>query len=141
MLSGTAFVWAAPASASTSDTLNPGQTLLGGSSLRNGPYHLDMQTDGNLVLYVDNQTDRSVMWSSHTEQNPGAWAMMQTDGNFVLYSATNLPLWQTQTNGHPRASLALQGDGNLVLYNSSAGNPALWNTATAGIIGDQLNPG
>ncbi|NDC22198.1 hypothetical protein EBZ57_02395, partial [bacterium] len=45
-------------------------------------YKLDMQYDGNLVLYA---ADGSALWSSMTYNNPGAYAVMQNDGNLVIY--------------------------------------------------------
>lgn len=96
----------------------------------NREYFLDMQSDGNLVLYKGDilhpQGDRA-LWSSKTS-SPGAFAEMQTDGNLVVYSAANKPLWAANSGVHSNAMLALQNDGNLVLYDSSL-HP-YWSTGT-----------
>ncbi|HSX53106.1 MAG TPA: NBR1-Ig-like domain-containing protein [Patescibacteria group bacterium] len=54
---------------------------------------LEMGIDGNLVLYFKNGTT----WSTNTQGNPGAYLKLQTDGNLVLYDANNAPLWNTVT--------------------------------------------
>jgi len=56
------------------------------------PYHLTMQTDGNLVLYAANGR---VMWASNTSSAQGAVLRVQNDGNLVIYSAADCstPLW------------------------------------------------
>jgi hypothetical protein len=58
-----------------------------------GVTNLDMQVDGNLVLY--NAT--GVPWNSVTENNPGAYLRMQDDGNLVIYGADGTALWSTKT--------------------------------------------
>ena len=69
------------------------------SSATNGHQmgYLQMQTDGDLVLYGP---DDSPFWASQTDGNPGAYLAMQTDGNLVIYSSANAPLWSTGTGGH-----------------------------------------
>ena len=120
-----------------------------------GDNRLVMQADGNLVFYRDAKPN----WSSRTQGNPGARAVMQDDRNVVVYSATGRPLFATGTvcstsytavaegveiddvtmaPGHfmqspdRRTTLTMQTDGNLVLR---AGNRVLWHTHTHG------NPG
>jgi hypothetical protein len=58
-----------------------------------GVIELDMQVDGNLVLY--NATGAS--WNSGTEGNPGAYLRMQDDGNLVIYGTNGGALWSTNT--------------------------------------------
>ena len=119
----------------------------------NGWYRLEMQTDGNLVIY--NKAEVAV-WNTGTFGSQAAYAYFQADGNLVLYSATgsgvvpspNLPttpgptipatntnsskLFKGQTiyssNGWYR--LTMQNDGNLVIYNKAG--DAVWSTLTGG---------
>lgn len=86
-------------------------------------FTLEMQGDGNLVLYQGPQA----LWASGT-RTPGSRAVMQGDGNLVVYSPSNVPLWSTGTFGNPGAYLRVQNDGNLVVY--SATNAVLWASGT-----------
>lgn len=95
-------------------------------------YHLDVQTDGNIVTYAGSGR-ASPIWASNTANANWAcpsgadcfYSVMQADGNFVLYDATNSePWWATGTNGNSNDYLVQQEDGNLVIYNSS--NRAIW---------------
>lgn len=88
--------------------------------------HLIMQSDGNLVLYR-NDNGRA-LWASNTWGKPVNHAIMQTDGNFVCYDAGGHPYWATGTDGHPGSSVILQDDGNLVVYSSA--HVALWASGT-----------
>jgi GH25 family lysozyme M1 (1,4-beta-N-acetylmuramidase) len=117
---------AKPAAPSGCGSIEPGQGLTNGGSYKScdGRFSLDMQTDGNLVLYMYG----TALWSTGTSGSDGEVAVMQTDGNFVLYGKTSDPLWASGTNGHGGASLALQTDGNLVVY---AGGKALWASGTS----------
>ena len=54
---------------------------------------VEMQSDGNLVLY-DGSTP---LWSSGTHGNAGATLWLQDDGNAVVY-ADPRPLWASGTN-------------------------------------------
>jgi hypothetical protein len=142
-LLGAIVVPSSATAAAGSDVLLPGETLRAGQSLAARStrqvidFDLDMQGDGNLVLYQDYAGFRVPVWSSQTEGNPGAFAVMQGDGNLVVYAADGRPLWHSATHGRAGASLALQSDGNLVLY--AAGRP-LWQTRTYVLFG-WLNAG
>ena len=115
-------------------TLPSGATLLPGESLvsANGRYTLDMQGDGNLVLYGAGL----VLWDSGTVHEAGAYATLQGDGNFVIYRA-GTALWSSVTDQavHGVYTLTVQDDGNVVLY-SPSGKP-LWNTYTEAGVGLQ----
>src|SRR5580765_8266338 len=56
----------------TSDTAHKGGT------------HVDMQQDGNFVLYTP---DHSVVWRTDTADRPGAHLVLQDDRNVVIYAA------------------------------------------------------
>ena len=113
---------------SSCGTLTANQQLAAGQSLAscNGDYTLDMQGDGNLVLYQSG----TALWSSGTAGSPADRALMQGDGNFVLYNSAGTAEWSTKTAGDTGADLSVQNDGNLVLY--SASGTALWSSGTAG---------
>jgi hypothetical protein len=118
------------------DKLNSGERLNGEQSLfsPDGFCELKMQGDGNLVLYQirtdpnDTQLPRVpfAMWSSKTNNRPGATVVMQEDGNLVIY-LSNSPLWATKTEGNPGSHLKVQDDGNVVIYKGSS---PIWSTAT-----------
>ncbi len=148
-LSGLALVLALP-TASGAATLNgsarssrassspslllAGASLHDGSSLTspNGVYSLDMQTDGNLVLYWEGKA----IWASRTPHHPGDFAILQTDGNFVVYQGRRA-LWSSQSarGGKSAYYLRLQNDGNLVVY--SPVKTEIWQTGTEVGVGLQ----
>ncbi len=88
-----------------------------------GRFSLELQQDGNLVLYKMGVA----LWSTNTWGKDGAVAVMQTDGNFVLYNSAGAPLWASGTYS-PGASLSLQTDGNLVVYGQTGG--PVWSSGT-----------
>jgi hypothetical protein len=105
-------------SLSAGQSLNPGENIISpeGNSV------LVMQTDGNLVLYVNFKP----IWATNTFSNLPHKLLMQTDGNLVLYDNSMRPLWNSSTSGYTDNKLQLQTDGNLVLYSST--NSPLWAT-------------
>jgi hypothetical protein len=112
-------------------SLAPGACLIS----PNQQYELIMQTDGNLVLYY--KTSAHALWSSVTQNNPGAFFRLQTNGFMgVLNSSNSATLWapsEPWVGGPVNAVLVLQDDGNLVLYDTQTGEPhALWATNTTG---------
>ena len=109
-------------------TLTASHQLAAGQSLTscNGDYALDLQGDGNLVLYQGG----TALWASNTSGSGADEAVMQGDGNFVLYTSAGAPLWSSGTAGNNGARLDVQNDGNVVIY--SAAGAALWATGTNG---------
>ncbi|WP_169736855.1 curculin domain-containing protein [Pseudonocardia spinosispora] len=107
--------------------LAAGRSLGVNESIRsaNNKCHLDMQGDGNLVLYAG----REALWSTKTTGKGGRKAVMQTDGNLVVVNAANQPLWDTKTGGMNGAWLAVQDDCNLVLYLPD--NRVVWSPGTS----------
>lgn len=91
-----------------------------------GRFRCTLQTDGNLVVYVNGGT---VLWTSRT--TTGTRLDNQLDGNLVLYRADDTPAWSTGTWGNGPSTLIMQSDGNLVLYRNSD-HTALWSTGTWG---------
>lgn len=104
-------------------SLSPTQSLLSA----NGSYRFRFQTDGNLVL--TRQSNSQILWTSDTQGEGGNRLTMQTDSNLVLYTSSNVPVWDSGTNGTGANRLLIQNDGNAVIYNAS--NVAVWATNTA----------
>ena len=77
------------------DTLKPGDGLTAGQSLisKNGKYSLDLQGDGNLVIY--RRSDGLPIWASGT--SAGNILAMQGDGNLVIYADSGVPSWASDT--------------------------------------------
>ncbi len=145
-----------PAIPAESTSLLPGERLVAGDSLSSANMTLLMQSDGNLVAYLNTGALQHgpAIWASGTGGNPGAYAEMQPDGNLVVYRAGGGPstggaLWSSGTYGHSGAYTTLQDDGNLVVYKSTGGpttGGALWSDGTyarSQIIGSgqKLRPG
>lgn len=112
--------------------LFPGDSLIGNQCY----FHLDMQTDGNLVTYEGPGTS-GPWWATMTNnpQEPGGFAVMQSDGNFVVYTFLDPsgtfysglpPVWASNTAGNANDYLVQQDDGNLVVYNKN--NNAIWSS-------------
>lgn len=105
----------------------PGESLLS----PHGTYRLDMQTDGNLVLYAGNCAEGSsgcpyALWALGTWGQPGNYLVMQTDGNLVVYSRTGAAVWATGSWGTGNANvLSVQDDSNMVIY---SGQRAVWSS-------------
>jgi hypothetical protein len=91
-----------------------------------GRFRLTLQTDGNLVLYMNDSTP---LWASGT--TTGTRLNNQLDGNLVLHRADGTVVWSTGTWGKGPSTLRMQNDGNLVLYRNSD-QVALWSTRTWG---------
>lgn len=105
------------------EMLFSGENLNAGEFLENGPYRFIMQTDCNLVLYM-NQT--RALWSSRTDgRGTSCRATLQNDGNLVVFSGT-ASVWNSGTaRGSNNYRLIVQSDGNVVIYGA-----ALWATNT-----------
>lgn len=96
---------------------------------------LAMQEDGNLDLY--RKSDGAVLWSTKTNNNPGAYTFMQPDGNFVVYkkgtSDAAGALFSTKTYGNNEAFFYVEDNGNLVVYKKNGGpgiGGNLWNSGS-----------
>lgn len=111
--------------------LGPGQYITVSISGDPNFVRLEMQTDGNLVLYHNCGGSYHAVWGSGT-RTTGHYAAMQGSGNLVVYNSVGHAEWGSPTNGHANAWLAIQGDGNLVIYAAPAVNTStpLWATNT-----------
>jgi hypothetical protein len=126
---------ASPPQHPVSETLQAGEQLTAGHGISSMFMTLVMQSDGNLVAYLDTGASPHgpALWSSNTSGHPGAYALMQPDGNLVVYAAgggptTGRALWSSGTYGHPGAYADFQQDGNLVVYLPNG--TAAWSTGT-----------
>nr|WSY51001.1 hypothetical protein OG999_13370 [Streptomyces sp. NBC_00886] len=99
------------------------RVLNSGQSLNAKKARLRMQSDGNFVLYDENNKAR---WATMTFGS-NYHAVFQADGNLVVYTSGNHPVWASQTAGHNGAVLRLQGDGNMVIY---TGSTPIWASNT-----------
>ncbi len=94
---------------------------------------LNMQLDGNFVLYVNGQPK----WATNTSGRfiTGAYATFSTNGDLIVYVTNNVTgsldvAWSSHTNGKGATRLSLQDDGNLVIY--TAAGKTLWASHTSG---------
>jgi len=110
----------------TTETLGPGQRMHAGDFLRsrNWLYTLNMQPDGNLVMYGP----AGQVWQSGTIGNPGAFVTMQNAGNLVVYRGDGVPLWAQPTTYYAGSRLVMQDDRNLVIY--APNGVAVWASNT-----------
>ncbi|CAF1141911.1 unnamed protein product [Rotaria sordida] len=119
------------------NTLQPGQQLEQDEALTspNGAYRLVLQTDGNLVLYVsDNTVPANSLWTTGSFRKGPHRFEVQPDGNLVIYDGNNQASWASNTRRQnaDRGRLALQDDGNLVFYDNN--NQPIWATNTCCFI-------
>jgi hypothetical protein len=104
------------------DALFVGQSLVSDNCY----YHLDMQGDGNLVLYAGPGTG-SARWATNTRGHDEPYAIVQGDGNFVVYNIDPMQtLWNAGTSRGARSVLWLQNDGNLVVYPATSPGKDYW---------------
>ena len=83
----------------------------------NNLYTLNLQDDGNLVLY-DLNLGQEAIWVSNTHNMAVSRAVMQSDGNFVIYGYPD-PIWATNTYNQDGAYIVLQDNGTLVVYETT----------------------
>ncbi|KAF9593496.1 hypothetical protein IFM89_023989 [Coptis chinensis] len=110
-------------SAVSEDILFSGDILNSNEFIENGPYRFIMQSDCNLVLYVNRNR---VLWNSATNgRGTSCRATLQNNGNLVILSGTDV-VWSSESARGPNDyRLIMQGDGNVVIYGA-----ALWATNT-----------
>jgi len=96
--------------------LLPGQGLLAGQRLVScdGRYTLNMQLDGNLVIYDVN----APIWASGTVHKAAAEVLLRADGNFIIYGTDAGVLWQSASKTANDVAAYMQGDGNFVIYDT-----------------------
>ena len=80
------------------DTVSSGGSLGAGDRLfaENKAAHLDVQGDGNMVVY---EASGRVRWSSNTHGDSSTRLQVQGDGNLVLYSGGGGVLWASNVHG------------------------------------------
>ncbi|MEA3077033.1 MAG: hypothetical protein QOF60_1941 [Actinomycetota bacterium] len=123
----------------TTEALGPNQRLQPGSRTselrsRDGRFHLNMQTDGNLTL--NQEGNPTALWSllNYAGQvvYPGSYAVMQDDGNLVVRKANGTAVWDWHSHKTGTATVAgawasIQDDGNFVVRTVGA---AQWDSGT-----------
>ena len=105
----------------------------------NKRFRLDMQSDGNLVLYKE--PEHRPIWHTDTVGKGGFRANLQHDGNFVVYTESSVPIWNSRTQDRIGNNyLKVQDDGNLVIYAKDSNGLitplpkyAQWSTGTNGM--------
>jgi hypothetical protein len=130
-----------PSPPAAGDRIVQGQRLSDGASLMSasGGYSLQMQTDGNLVIYHEGnsiKTNQTVIWATNTAGHPGAYLLLDTTGEVLVQQPKNLNagtalesenqrvqqqdqvLWRSGVKGKAGVPywLWMQHDGNLVVY-------------------------
>jgi len=99
--------------------LGAGENIPIGARLvsRSGDFTLEMQPDGNLVVYYARAAGvyMAAQWATQTNGQRITRCEMQPDGNFVLYDGS-APVFTTNTNGNPGACAGIQDDGSFVIY-------------------------
>ncbi len=111
------------------ERLGAGQLLLS----RSGQYQVEMQNDGNLVIYAN--PGHVFRWQLGTRTRIAGQVFLgnQNDGNLVMYDTSDpnryIAIWSTGTSG--ANTLVMQDDGNLVLYTNTVPRVALWASDTA----------
>lgn len=94
------------------------------------------QSDGNLVLYDENNTARwASSWFRERVLYNATGVSFQSDGNLVQHDNSGQAVWASNTYGPPGGcynacltrKLAIQYDGNVVIYD---GDTVLWQTRT-----------
>lgn len=92
---------------------------------------LDMQEDGNLVVYeYDSSSGKegNARFATGTNTGFNYRAIFQRDGNLVVYDLRGNPKWASNTSGLNNATLKMQKDGNIVIYRDNGS--AAWATNT-----------
>eukprot|EP00290_Baffinella_frigidus_P029579 CAMPEP_0180225472 /NCGR_PEP_ID=MMETSP0987-20121128/22718_1 /TAXON_ID=697907 /ORGANISM="non described non described, Strain CCMP2293" /LENGTH=291 /DNA_ID=CAMNT_0022188541 /DNA_START=45 /DNA_END=916 /DNA_ORIENTATION=+ len=116
------------------------QSMMQGSSLVAGAYHLTVTSDGDLVLAKGAQVE----WSAHTGgQGISPFRLsMKTDGNLILEDSQEPPavLWESATSGRgsgPYRAMLL-ATGQLVVYGRH--DAMMWVSGPAEANGGQVLP-
>ncbi|MFE9360579.1 protein kinase domain-containing protein [Streptomyces olivaceoviridis] len=108
----------------TTTCVQPNTWLLTGQAWSTNRTRMVMQTDGNLVIYDENNRRR---WSSGTSGN-GYRAFFQGDGNLVVFDPDEVPQWHSGSYHHDGALLCLGADGSVnILHNDQV----VWSAGTA----------
>ena len=90
--------------------------------------YMELQTDGNLVLY--RESDRKVFWDSGTHGKDIPNVQFQSDGNLVMYDKGGSVVWSSNTHNKGAKRMVMQDDGNFVMYDGD--DKAVWSTHTRG---------
>jgi hypothetical protein len=75
---------------------NESQQWANGAKGKNGPYKLQMQEDGNLVIYDASNVAKWASGGGGGSNGPYKLTM-QNDGNLVIYDKNNAASWASQS--------------------------------------------
>ena len=85
---------------------------------------LELQVDGNLVLYCLTCNPKKPLWSSQTNGKDGKTLFFQPDGDLVLRNSLGKTIWHYNIHstcpGSDKAYFTLQDDGNLAMLYDDA---------------------
>jgi len=95
--------------------------------------YIELQTDGNLVLY--REFDRKAFWNSGTQGKDIPNVQFQSDGNLVLYTRGGDPVWSSHTHSKGAKQLAMQDDGNFVMRDGDGKEVFSTHTGGKNIVG------
>ena len=90
----------------------------------NGQYRLNLQSDGNLVVY--NVPTGHHVWDTYTHDSGATKAWMRPDGDLWLMKGSEIK-WRSLTRW-PGSYLKLENDGKLVIYKPNSIFPMWINT-------------
>ena len=117
------------------EALETGQKL----SSTNGNYVLNMQPDGNLVLYKKDTSGWVALWASQTTGKgtlPYKLIMQGSDNHLLIRDTEKTAIWATNvfiadySPWKEGGFAVLQDDGNFVVYDGN--KTPMWATATVG---------
>lgn len=95
------------AEAGATTTLALNSTIPAATNVQTDTSFLNMQTDGNLVLYEKPATP---LWAAKPYAGLGSWAKFLSTGDFAVYNSSNALKWHTNTDGIGATSLVIRGD-------------------------------
>lgn len=103
-------------------TLTSGSVLANGQMLQNGPFSLVMQSNGDLVEYVQEPNGSSyALWDTGTQGNANDGLYMDPDGDVTVQSPQGQVLWSSGSGG-AGSSLVLWSNGAVFTANAAGLN-------------------
>ena len=108
---------------------------------KNGTYIVEMQNDGNLVLYKKIGKAKTHLWASntggHQEGSPYTLSMQSSDNHLVVFDTNSKITWYTSVyigkngdNWAKKGFAVIEDDGNFVVYDGN--RIPMWSSGTNG---------
>ena len=101
-----------------SSQLLPGQSLGAGDSVvsDNGQYTFILQTDSNIVLYINyNTPNQKSLWSAHTVGKGIEQVTMETDGKLLGFDSAGHKVWSLGVDAPKNSFLQVTDDGRAAI--------------------------